>query len=182
MVQTTTVVMYTAATALALGTGELPMLCSARPPTLMLILAFQFSMYVSPLHLTSPAPALRLLHPTQQRTDLRSSTDAVYFDYKRRTDPNFRKSIKREKKRLVKAQKAEAEAANAQQRLEIQQAVRQAQVDGFPTDVEEKEAYFMNEVARGEGLCTDRKLPRYVLWMCTSFQCRHRHHPAPKQG
>ncbi|TGZ79202.1 putative mitochondrial import receptor subunit [Ascodesmis nigricans] len=82
-------------------------------------------------------------------------TDAAYFDYKRRTDPNFRKSIRREKKRHVKAQKAEAEAANAHQRQEIQLAVRQAQVDGFPTDVEEKEAYFMNEVARGEALCAD---------------------------
>jgi len=80
---------------------------------------------------------------------------AAYFDYRRRTDPEFRKSIKREKKRHLKSQKAEVEAATANQRQAIQSAVRQAQVDGFPTDVEEKEAYFMNEVARGEGLCQD---------------------------
>lgn len=34
-------------------------------------------------------------------------------------------------------------------------AVRDAQMEGFPTDVEEKEAYFMNEVAQGEGLCQE---------------------------
>lgn len=34
-------------------------------------------------------------------------------------------------------------------------AVRDAQMEGFPSDVEEKEAYFMNEVAQGEGLCQD---------------------------
>lgn len=31
-------------------------------------------------------------------------------------------------------------------------AVEEAKEEGFPTDVEEKEAYFMQEVARGEGL------------------------------
>lgn len=28
-------------------------------------------------------------------------------------------------------------------------------MEGFPSDVEEKEAYFMNEVAQGEGLCQE---------------------------
>ena len=31
-------------------------------------------------------------------------------------------------------------------------AVQEAQAEGFPTDVEEKEAYFMQEVSRGEVL------------------------------
>lgn len=30
-----------------------------------------------------------------------------------------------------------------------------AKQEGFPTDVEDKEAYFMSEVARGETLCQD---------------------------
>lgn len=30
-----------------------------------------------------------------------------------------------------------------------------AKEEGFPTDVEDKEAFFMSEVARGETLCQD---------------------------
>jgi len=33
--------------------------------------------------------------------------------------------------------------------------------EGFPTDVEEKEEFFMNEVARGERLCQGSKLNGY---------------------
>lgn len=31
----------------------------------------------------------------------------------------------------------------------------EAKEEGFPTDVEEREAYFMNEVGQGEKLCQD---------------------------
>lgn len=81
--------------------------------------------------------------------------DAFYFDYKRRNDPEFRKALKRDKKRHAKSQKAQAEAAHAEQRRLLVAAVRDAQMEGFPTDVEEKEAYFMSEVAQGEGLCQE---------------------------
>jgi import receptor subunit TOM20 len=82
-------------------------------------------------------------------------SDAAYFDYKRRNDPDFRKNLKKEKKRHHKAQKARAAAASASQREKLREAVRKAQAEGFPADVEEKEAYFMSEVARGEALCSD---------------------------
>lgn len=81
--------------------------------------------------------------------------DAAYFDYKRRNDPDFRKNLKKEKKRHHKAQKARAAAASASQREKLHEAVRKAQAEGFPADVEEKEAYFMSEVARGEALCSE---------------------------
>lgn len=84
-----------------------------------------------------------------------TQTDAFYFDYKRRNDPEFRKALKRDKKRHAKSQKAQAEAAHAEQRRLLVAAVRDAQMEGFPSDVEEKEAYFMNEVAQGEGLCQE---------------------------
>jgi len=77
---------------------------------------------------------------------------AVWFDHRRRTDPNFRKSLKREAKRQAKAAKEEADAHTTRQRQAIRIAVEEAKEEGFPTDVEEKEAYFMNEVARGEQL------------------------------
>ena len=84
---------------------------------------------------------------------------AVYFDHKRRTDPEFRKALKRESKREARAAKEEAEVQGAQQRQAIKAAVAEAQDEGFPTNVEDKEAYFMNEVGRGEALCQDGTPP-----------------------
>jgi import receptor subunit TOM20 len=77
---------------------------------------------------------------------------AIYFDHRRRTDPNFRKQLKRESRRQARAAKEEAEANTIKQRAAIKAAVEEAKEQGFPTDVEEKEAYFMSEVARGEQL------------------------------
>ncbi|KAI9679472.1 MAG: hypothetical protein M1817_005494 [Caeruleum heppii] len=84
---------------------------------------------------------------------------AVYFDHRRRTDPDFRKALKREARRQDRAAKEEAEAHGARQRQAVKAAIAEAQEEGFPTDVEEKEAYFMNEVARGEGMCSEGSDP-----------------------
>ena len=80
---------------------------------------------------------------------------AVYFDHKRRSDPEFRKALKRESRREARAAKEQAEAQGEQQKEEIKAAVNQAQKEGFPTDVEHKEMFFMNEVGEGEALCQD---------------------------
>ncbi|PWY66458.1 putative mitochondrial import receptor subunit [Aspergillus heteromorphus CBS 117.55] len=80
---------------------------------------------------------------------------AVYFDHKRQTDPDFRKSLKRNNRRLARAVKEEVEAQGAQQREVIKAAMQQAKEEGFPTDLEEKETYFMGQVARGESLCAE---------------------------
>ncbi|KNG84433.1 import receptor subunit tom-20 [Aspergillus nomiae NRRL 13137] len=84
---------------------------------------------------------------------------AIYFDHKRQTDPEFRKSLKRNNRRLARAVKEEAEAQGAQERESIKKSVQQAQDEGFPTDLEEKEAYFMGQVARGESLCAEDEIP-----------------------
>lgn len=76
----------------------------------------------------------------------------MYFDHKRRTDPNFRKQLKKESKRQARAAKEEAEAHTTRRRQAIGAAVEEAKEEGFPMDVEEKEAYFMDEVAKGEQL------------------------------
>ena len=83
---------------------------------------------------------------------------AVYFDYKRQSDPEFRKSLKKDNRRLAKAVKEEVEAQGAQQRESIKHAVNRAKDEGFPSDLEEKEAFFMGQVAKGEGLCADGTL------------------------
>ncbi|KAF2873426.1 mitochondrial outer membrane translocase complex, subunit Tom20 domain-containing protein [Massariosphaeria phaeospora] len=78
---------------------------------------------------------------------------ALYFDHKRRTDPDFRKQLKRESKKQARAAKDEADAKGKEQKQAIQEAVARANEEGFPKDPEEVEAYFMQEVAQGEGLC-----------------------------
>lgn len=77
---------------------------------------------------------------------------AVYFDNKRRNDPEFRKALKKESKRTQRAAKEEAEHQGAEQKKAIRDAVAQANEEGFPKDPEEIEAYFMQEVAQGEGM------------------------------
>jgi mitochondrial import receptor subunit TOM20 len=77
---------------------------------------------------------------------------AIYFDYKRQTDPEFRKELKRESKRTAKAAKAEAEASATQQRKKIREAVDKVNESDLPKDSEEAESYFMQEVAHGEEL------------------------------
>ena len=80
---------------------------------------------------------------------------AIYFDHRRRTDPEFRKALKRESRKEARAAKEEAEAQGAQQKRAIKAAVEEAREEGFPTNVEEKEAYFMSVVGKGETLCQD---------------------------
>lgn len=82
---------------------------------------------------------------------------AVYFDHKRRSDPEFRKALKRESRREARVAKEQQEAEGAQQKEAIKAAVDEAKEEGFPTDVEDKEAFFMNEVGQGEVLCQDSK-------------------------
>jgi import receptor subunit TOM20 len=77
---------------------------------------------------------------------------AVYFDHKRRNDPDFRKQLKRESKRTQRAAKEQEEAQGAEQKKAIREAVASANEEGFPKDPEEVEAYFMQEVAQGEGM------------------------------
>ena len=78
---------------------------------------------------------------------------AVYFDHRRRTDPDFRKALKRESKQQAKAAKQEADAKGKEQKQAIRDAVERANEEGFPKDPEEVESYFMQEVAQGEGMC-----------------------------
>ncbi|OKL59612.1 Mitochondrial import receptor subunit tom20 [Talaromyces atroroseus] len=56
---------------------------------------------------------------------------------------------------MARAAKEEAEAEGAAQREQIKKAVNAAKDEGFPTDLEEKEAYFMSQVAKGESLCAE---------------------------
>ncbi|KAK5700190.1 mitochondrial import receptor subunit tom20 [Elasticomyces elasticus] len=80
---------------------------------------------------------------------------ALYFDHRRRTDATFRRSLKKEHKKIHLSAKQEEAAAQTAQKEKIRRVVAEANEEGFPKDPEETEGYFMQEVARGEGMCTD---------------------------
>jgi mitochondrial import receptor subunit TOM20 len=88
---------------------------------------------------------------------------AVYFDHKRRTDPEFRRALKRDARRQARMAKEANEVKGKQKQEAIKQAIEDAQQERFPTDIEEREAFFMTEVARGEQLNGDGK----ILANCT---------------
>ncbi|KAI9834189.1 MAG: hypothetical protein M1826_005300 [Phylliscum demangeonii] len=80
---------------------------------------------------------------------------AVYFDHRRRTDPEFRKALRREHRKEERAARHRAEADGARQRMAIKAAVAQVKEEGFPADNDEKEIFFMQEIGRGEARCAD---------------------------
>jgi mitochondrial import receptor subunit TOM20 len=95
---------------------------------------------------------------------------AIYFDHRRQTDPEFRKRLKRESKKQARAAKEEAEAAGAEQRKAIREAVDKVNEQGLPKDPEEVEQYFMQEVAHGEQLCQDGKFLRDSRQRCAEMR------------
>ncbi|TID25918.1 protein import receptor MAS20 [Venturia nashicola] len=80
---------------------------------------------------------------------------AIYFDHKRRTDAEFRKTLRKESRKIEKAVKEEKEMEGKKRRTEIRAAVDRVNAEGVPSDAEEVEGYFMEEVAEGERLCQD---------------------------
>nr|POE72294.1 mitochondrial import receptor subunit tom20 [Quercus suber] len=84
---------------------------------------------------------------------------AVYWDHRRRTDPEFRKYLKKQHKKVSKLQQEQAKSAEQSQKQRIQAAIDEANEEGYPQGPEETESYFMQEVARGESMCTDGSDP-----------------------
>ncbi|CAG8936932.1 unnamed protein product [Penicillium salamii] len=79
---------------------------------------------------------------------------AIYFDHKRQSDPNFRKSLKKNNKKVEISVKQQQEAAGEARVAELKNALESVKKNGeLPTGLEEKEAYFMEQVAKGESLC-----------------------------
>ena len=89
-----------------------------------------------------------------------STAYAVWFDYKRRSEPDFRRGLRRNERRQVRVEKEEAKASSQQQRQRVKNAVAAAVDEGFPTDPSEREMYFMEQVSKGEVLGSDREFPR----------------------
>lgn len=80
----------------------------------------------------------------------------MYFDYKRRKDSEFRRNLRRNERKQVRAEKEEAEASTQRLRGLIKAKVDEAKEEGFPAGVEEREAFFNEQVMTGEMLSQDR--------------------------
>jgi import receptor subunit TOM20 len=66
--------------------------------------------------------------------------------------------LKKESRRQAKIAKEEAEVQGMQKREGIKAAVQEALEEGFPTDIEEKESFFMQQIAQGEAMAGDGML------------------------
>ncbi|KAJ3488798.1 hypothetical protein NLI96_g2585 [Meripilus lineatus] len=105
---------------------------------------------------------------------------AVYFDYKRRNDVEFRKKLRKEKKRAGKTAAQTQGPSGAT--LEVSQDdLRAAMVklkdEPLPQTPEEKEHYFMSQVNLGEQLCGQG--PAFHLAAALSFYRALRVYPSP---
>ncbi|KAJ3495763.1 hypothetical protein NLG97_g3166 [Lecanicillium saksenae] len=84
---------------------------------------------------------------------------AVYFDYRRRSQGEFRRDLRRNERvtarAKAKAEKEEAEASSQHLRATIKAKVDEAKDEGFPQGVEEREAYFSEQVMTAEVMSQD---------------------------
>ncbi|CEP13375.1 hypothetical protein [Parasitella parasitica] len=90
----------------------------------------------------------------------------IYYDSKRRSDPQFKKQQKRERKRAAKQEKLKKEQEVSSVETLIASVLKAVDEEDFPESSQEKEAYFMEKVALGETLCkegrdNDAVLPFY---------------------
>ncbi|KAF5363939.1 hypothetical protein D9756_000275 [Leucocoprinus leucothites] len=112
----------------------------------------------------------------------------VYFDYKRRNDAQFRKKLRKEKKRVEKtaAQEAQESSTSTPGALPsdgnitpevLRAALEQVKHEEPPTTTEEKEAYFMTQVGMGEQLAAQG--PSFYLPAALAFYKALRVYPSP---
>ncbi|ATY64203.1 mitochondrial import receptor subunit tom-20 [Cordyceps militaris CM01] len=84
---------------------------------------------------------------------------AVYFDYRRRSQAEFRRELRRNERlqarAKAKAEKEEAEASSQNLRVTVKARVDEAKEEGFPQGVEEREAYFSEQIMAAEVMSSD---------------------------
>ncbi|KAL4729582.1 mitochondrial import receptor subunit tom20 [Fusarium chlamydosporum] len=101
---------------------------------------------------------------------------AAYFDYQRRNQAEFRRNLRRNERKQARVAKEEAEASNQQQLQSIRSRVEEAKEEGFPSGVEEREAFFNEQVMAGEMLSQD---PSKALESALAFYKGLKVYPAP---
>lgn len=107
---------------------------------------------------------------------------AVYFDYKRRTDANFRKQLRKEKKRVKQTQPpsesgGQPSTEGGVNANDLRSALESVRNEEVPPGPEEKEQYFMSQVGMGEQLCAQG--PAFHLPAAMCFYRALRVYPSP---
>ncbi|ORX38243.1 mitochondrial outer membrane translocase complex, subunit Tom20 domain-containing protein [Kockovaella imperatae] len=77
---------------------------------------------------------------------------AVYFDYQRRHNPEFRKSIKKQHKKVRAAAEARNKAEKDRNSKLLREALKEIQAESPPSAPEQQEMYFQEHVGQGEQL------------------------------
>ena len=77
----------------------------------------------------------------------------IYFDYKRRNSPEFRRQLRKSAKKHQKAKELAAEASKNEFKTKIEQVLKDSLVnDPIPEGLKEREKFFGEEVARADEL------------------------------
>ncbi|KAH7343406.1 MAS20 protein import receptor-domain-containing protein [Rhizoctonia solani] len=104
----------------------------------------------------------------------------VYFDYKRRNDPEFRKKLRKEKKKAAKsAKEGEVETPSAPGRSpeELKAMLDQISAEPLPTLPADREKYFMDHVGMGEQMLL--RGPAFEVPAALAFYRALRAYPSP---
>ncbi|GJE84992.1 MAS20-domain-containing protein [Phanerochaete sordida] len=105
---------------------------------------------------------------------------AVYFDYKRRNDADFRKKLRKDKKRVEKAATASSSTVDftSGSRADVLKAeMAKIRAEPLPEGTREKEQYFMEQATLGEQLCTQG--PAFAVSAAFAFFRALRVYPSP---
>ncbi|ORY32130.1 mitochondrial outer membrane translocase complex, subunit Tom20 domain-containing protein [Naematelia encephala] len=102
---------------------------------------------------------------------------AFYFDYQRRNNPDFRKGLKKQQKKLAAAAEARTKAEKERNSKALREALATVQAEIPPTSPEEQEAYFQEQVAEGEKLSVQG--PEFMVPAATHFYRALRVYPQP---
>ncbi|EIN10928.1 MFS general substrate transporter [Punctularia strigosozonata HHB-11173 SS5] len=103
---------------------------------------------------------------------------AAYFDYKRRNDADFRRKLRKEKKKVdkTKSQASSNEGSSARPE-ELREALERLRNEELPTTAEEREQFFTAQVGMGEQLIMQG--PMFALPASLHFYRALRVYPSP---
>ncbi|KAI5953346.1 TOM20 [Candida jiufengensis] len=90
---------------------------------------------------------------------------AIYFDYQRRNSVNFRKSLKKKQIKQNKQKEKELKESKQSKLDSVKKAlIEDLKSNPIPTDLNEREAFFMEQVATGEQKAKDNHLDAAICF------------------
>ncbi|KAF9113197.1 hypothetical protein BGX27_002038 [Mortierella sp. AM989] len=104
---------------------------------------------------------------------------AIYFDSKRRNDPEFRRKLKKERKRAQKIALEEAKKLSTKSAQTVEEALANIKDEDFPASMEEREKFCMEQLSAGEALFTQG--PEYYGEAAICFYKALKVYPAPAE-